>query len=223
MNKFTYSIIIIIFILVAIVFGIYRKNQQRGPVIESQINPQKTTPNTSQPLVPPPNAVTPTRPVADPLNQASTRVTKKPFSIYITPKTSPVQPEKFMGYHTGTDFETFPSEANSNIPFYAICEGKILQKRTATGYGGVLVQACTINKQTVTVIYGHIKLSSISKNAGNNLMLGEQIGFLGQPPAETDGERKHLHLGIHKGSAVNILGYVQRQSDLSGWLDFQKL
>ncbi|MDP1845177.1 MAG: hypothetical protein Q8L09_00330 [Candidatus Moranbacteria bacterium] len=37
--------------------------------------------------------------------------------------------------------------------------------------------------------------------------------------AETDGERKHLHLGIHKGAGVNILGYVQSKAELSGWLD----
>ncbi len=158
-----------------------------------------------------------------PMDKMDQRITKKPFGIYITPKTSPVQPEKFTGYHTGTDFETFPEEANADVPFFAICSGKILQKRTATGYGGVLVQSCTINNEPVTIVYGHVSLKSIIKNIGETFNQGEQIGFLGQPPAETSGERKHLHLGIHKGTAVDIKGYVQSQSELSGWLDFQKL
>ncbi len=165
----------------------------------------------------------PSKVVADPVDRASERVTKKPFGIYITPKTSPVQPEKFTGFHTGVDFETFPQETNSSIPFYAICPGKILTKRTATGYGGVLVQSCTINNQAVTVIYGHVSLKSIVKNIGDSLSQGEKIGFLGQPPTETDGERKHLHLGIHKGTEINIKGYVQSASELSSWLDWQKL
>jgi hypothetical protein len=161
--------------------------------------------------------------VMAPVTDAQNRVTKKPFGIYITAKTSPVQPEKFAGYHTGTDFETFPSEANAEMPFYAICAGKILTKRTASGYGGVFVQSCTIDNQSVTVIYGHVSLKSILKNIGDSLAQDEQIGFLGQPPTETDGERKHLHLGIHKGTSINIAGYVQSQSALSGWLDWQKL
>jgi len=37
--------------------------------------------------------------------------------------------------------------------------------------------------------------------------------------SETDGERKHLHLAIHKGSSVNILGYVQTKALLFDWLD----
>jgi hypothetical protein len=161
--------------------------------------------------------------VAQPMDQTDKRVTKKPFGIFVTPQSSPVQPERFTGYHTGTDFEILPDEKTADVPFYAICEGRILQKRTATGYGGVLVQACTINNQSVTIVYGHVKITSIAKNYGAILSAGEKIGFLGQPPKETDGERKHLHLGIHKGSGIDIRGYVQNQSELTNWLDFQKL
>jgi murein DD-endopeptidase MepM/ murein hydrolase activator NlpD len=147
-------------------------------------------------------------------------VTKKPFSIYITPKTSLVQPERFQGYHTGTDFEIFPEELNVDVPVHAICSGKIAVKRTASGYGGVLVQSCALNNQPITVIYGHLKLASITKNAGDNLATGDEIGILGKAySTETDGERKHLHLGIHKGASISILGYVQSQSELSEWID----
>jgi|GEM_PF-268328 len=165
-----------------------------------------------------------------PLDRASERVTKKPFGIYITPKTSPVQPEKFQGFHTGTDFEIFPEELNIDVPVRAICTGKISVKKTASGYGGVLVQNCTLDNQPasaklrrgepITVVYGHLKLADISKTAGDTLNAGDEIGTLGKAGSiETDGERKHLHLGIHKGNSISILGYVSAKSNLSGWID----
>src|SRR3989338_10346295 len=49
-----------------------------------------------------------------PLDNSSERVTKKPFGKYITPADSPVQPERFSGYHTGADFEVFSNEINTN-------------------------------------------------------------------------------------------------------------
>lgn len=155
-----------------------------------------------------------------PLDRATERVTKKLFGIYITPQTSPVQPEKFQGYHTGTDFEIFPEELNIDVPIHAICSGKIAVKRTASGYGGVLVQNCELDNQPVTVIYGHLKLASIGNIAGDTLNAGDEIGVLGKAySSETGGERKHLHLGIHKGNSISILGYAQLQSNLSGWID----
>lgn len=148
------------------------------------------------------------------------RVTKKPFEIYITPQNSPVQPEKFTGYHTGVDFETTSAEANIDVSVSAFCDGKLLLKKYATGYGGVAVQSCVLNNESVTVIYGHLKLASIAPIVGQTLKKGDLLGVLGKGySTETDGERKHLHFGIHVGSTINILGYVQKQSDLSGWLD----
>ncbi len=158
---------------------------------------------------------------ASPIENADKRVTKKPFGIYVNLKNSPVQPERFVGYHNATDFETFAEEANSEVSFYAICDGKILQKRTASGYGGLIVQACSLDNQPITVIYGHVSLKNISKIIGDNLSKGEKVGILGQQPTETDGERKHLHLGIHKGATPNIQGYVQNPSELDQWIDFQ--
>jgi len=150
----------------------------------------------------------------------SSRITKKPFGIYITPQNSSVQPEKFTGYHTGVDFETTPAEANIDMAVPAFCDGKLLEKKYATGYGGVAVQSCALGGQTVTVIYGHLKLASVIPIVGQTLKRGDLLGILGKGySTETDGERKHLHLGIHIGSTINILGYVQKQPDLSGWLD----
>jgi len=160
----------------------------------------------------------------EPISDAISRITKKPFNIYITPKTSPVQPEKFSGFHTGTDFEIFDNEQDIDVAVYAICDGKILIKRMATGYGGILVQSCIINKMNVTVIYGHIKMGSITKNVRDELASGEQFATLGKGfSTETDGERKHLHLGIHKGTNVDIKGYVQNETQLDNWLNFEAI
>lgn len=159
-----------------------------------------------------------------PIDQAMARITKKPFGIYITPATSPVQPEKFTGYHTGTDFETFTSEANSTVTIKAITSGKIIYKQWASGYGGVLVQSAQVANQPVTILYGHLALSSIALKVGDSLGLGETIGDLGQGYShDTDGERKHLHLGVHQGSQVVLLGYVPVASDLSQWIDVTTL
>ncbi|MFH0969400.1 MAG: M23 family metallopeptidase [Patescibacteria group bacterium] len=155
-----------------------------------------------------------------PLDRTSEKITKKPFGIYITPATSPVQPEKFQGYHAGTDFEIFPEELNINVPVKAVCSGKLLLKEYASGYGGVAVESCELNGNPITVIYGHLKLASITSKIDGNLNAGDTIGILGRDKSiETDGERKHLHLGFHKGTAINIKGYVASQSELSGWID----
>lgn len=131
-----------------------------------------------------------------------------------------MQQEKFSGYHTGTDFETTSTEENVDVLVPALCDGELLMKKYASGYGGVAVQSCTLNNQPVTVIYGHLRLSSIALSAGQVLKKGDLLGVLGKGySTETDGERKHLHLGIHVGYSVNILGYTPKESDLSSWLD----
>ncbi|EKE20679.1 MAG: hypothetical protein ACD_7C00505G0006 [uncultured bacterium] len=155
-----------------------------------------------------------------PLDRASERLTKKPFGIFITPDNSPVQPEKFSGYHTGADFEIFPEEENIDVIIEAVCSGKLLAKRYATGYGGVAVQSCDLEGEPITVVYGHLKLDSIKVALGDDIAIGEALGVLGKAYSpETSGERKHLHLGFHKGIEINILGYVSKKSALSGWLD----
>lgn len=210
--------------LIVLGFGIQafvNMDNSEPPEPNQNNNQQSSTPPPATPT-PAPNPIPETE-LASPINRPDERVTKKPFGIFITRANSPVQPEKFSGYHTGTDFEAFESEASSDIDFFAICEGELLQKRTASGYGGFIVQSCIINNDPVTVVYGHIKLSSIDSNVGDNLTKGQKIGILGQPPTDTDGERKHLHLGIHKGTSVNIAGYVQSESQLSNWLDYLNL
>lgn len=155
-----------------------------------------------------------------PLDQAGKRVTKKPFGIFITPKDSPVQPEKFRGYHTGTDFEIFPEESKADVSVRAVCPGTLAVKRSASGYGGVAVQRCELGGGPVTVVYGHLALGSVTADIGESVEQGDVIGLLGTAgSADTDSERKHLHLGIHKGEIIDIRGYVSDKRMLDQWLD----
>lgn len=155
-----------------------------------------------------------------PIDRALERVTKKPFGINISPHTSPVQPERFSGFHTGVDFETFSDEQNKDVPIVAVCNGSLLLKKYISGYGGVAVEQCMLEDKDITVVYGHLKLSSMSAKQNDHISAGEMIGILGKGfSSETNGERKHLHLGIHNGTAIDIRGYVQSQDELVQWID----
>lgn len=156
----------------------------------------------------------------DPLPRTDERPILKPFGIHITRENSPVKPERFSGYHTGIDFEILPGEEESDVEVRAICNGAILQARRVSGYGGVLIQSCALNDEAVTVLYGHLDLSSVTHAVGDVLRQGNRIGVLGNPSeGETDGERKHLHLGVHRGTSIELRGYAPRKEDLSRWIE----
>lgn len=186
--------------------------------------PQQTGPASSTvPVQVKEPAVVPAQTVftfAVPIDRAKERIAKKPFGIQITPQTSPVQPERFSGYHTGVDFETFADEADSTVEIRAICSGKVLYQQWVSGYGGVFIQSCEGPSGPVTVLYGHLRLASISLHVGGAVNSGAAIGSLGKGYSqETDGERKHLHLSVHVGTRIELKGYVQVASDLSQWID----
>ena len=159
-----------------------------------------------------------------PISDAPARITKLFFGLYVSPQHSPVNSKRFIGYHTGVDFETTPAEADLPVTISTICAGNLIVKRYASGYGGVAVQSCLYQGHPITVIYGHLKLSSITAPLNKPLAQGATLGVLGKGQSkETDGERKHLHLSIHRGYLINILGYVQRAKELSGWIDPQTI
>jgi hypothetical protein len=233
-GRFIKLILFIIFVLL-LGLGIYyfstskskspKTDLKIGQIISSTSTISTPSAATTTPIINKPNTSALNNPALSlPISGALARVTKKPFGIYVSPQNSPVSPEHFIGYHTGVDFETTPAEQNSDVAVYAICDGPLILKKIATGYGGVAVQACTINKEAVTIIYGHLRLTSVTAVLNKSLSKGEQIGFLGKGySTETAGERKHLHLGIHRGSAVDLLGYVQNKNQLSGWINFISL
>jgi murein DD-endopeptidase MepM/ murein hydrolase activator NlpD len=222
MKKIIFSSITLFILLYIFYLAFHHTASITSPSIESN-QPVNKSASSSDPIVVDNKVSTTTAKIADfisPLDKPKERITKKTFGLYITPKTSPVQPEKFTGYHTGVDFEIFPNELNSVVSVRTVCSGKLVLKKTASGYGGVAVEECILNKKPITIIYGHLKLSSINKKVGDSLKAGEILGVLGaNKSVETDGERKHLHLGFHNGASINIKGYVSAKSDLSGWLD----
>ncbi len=228
-KKFLFGIIFMLLVLGVYVFTVRHEQKEKisaNPAGDNVISQNVDLDDNDEPTVFAPEK-TPAIAIngnksnfSPPMDRASERITKKPFGMYITPATSPVQPDKFQGFHTGTDFEIFPEEIREAVAVKAICSGKIIIKKSASGYGGVLVQECENDKKAMTVVYGHLKLSSISKKVGDNLSAGETLGVLGDDKsAETDGARKHLHLSVHKSAKVDILGYVQNKSALSDWLD----
>lgn len=148
------------------------------------------------------------------------RITKKPFGIFVSPQNSLVQPERFRGYHTGTDFEVFDDEYDIDVVVTAVCDGPVVMTQRVGGYGGVLVQECFFDDQITRVLYGHLDLSSIVPMQGNTLYVDDIIGVLGAHESiQTDGERKHLHLSIHKGQNNDVRGYVQSKNMLDQWID----
>jgi murein DD-endopeptidase MepM/ murein hydrolase activator NlpD len=218
-EKLIISFLVIFLVLfAAFLFLVFRDTTE--PLISKK--PMTTLPTTKkQPKESP--STTPTPQQADlysPIDNWENRITKKSFGTYVTPQKSPVQPERFTGYHTAIDFETLSSEQNKSVPVFSICMGEVIFKGDVNGYGGLIIQSCTINKSSVTVLYGHVSLASIQKNKGDTLKFGEQIGFLGRGfSTETDGERKHLHLGIYKGNTINFLGYVSSKEQLNNWIN----
>jgi hypothetical protein len=161
---------------------------------------------------------------SQPINRSAKRVTKKTFGIYVTPENSPVQPERFTGFHSGTDYEIFAGEEQTEVGVLAVCGGPLRQKTTASGYGGVVVQECLLQNEPITVVYGHLDIRSVPAPVGQYLAPGEKIGCLGTgESAQTDGARKHLHLGMHKGTNSDIRGYVQNESELDAFIDVRSV
>ncbi len=153
-----------------------------------------------------------------PLQDFLPRITKKRFGQYITPQNSPVSPERFSGYHTGVDAEA--GDDQGDVPVYAVANGQVKLRRTVDGYGGVVMIEQAVDGQTLTALYGHLDIASVTLTVGDVVTAGQKIGVLGTGgTAETDGERQHLHFGLLVGVSTNLKGYVSRDSDLSPWLD----
>ncbi len=159
-----------------------------------------------------------------PLPGGAFRPTPLHFGLYVTPDPAhnPISPpERFIGYHVGTDFEIYPDEERVDVPVYAICSGEIVYSSFAEGYGGLIAEHCLLRDEKVTVLYGHLLLSSLPK-VGDRVTQSQTIALLA--PAHThdsDGNRKHLHLGIHRGWDMTFLGYVQTEAELSQFIDPQ--
>jgi len=154
---------------------------------------------------------------AEPVAEFKSRITKKPFGIYIDPATSPVQPERFGGYHNAVDVEY--EDVVEDILIYAIAEGVIVYSDIVSGYGGVFMIEFDIGGAKHTALYGHIRPLSLPA-VGDKYTKGQQIAVLGTGySSETDGERRHLHFAILSDDRIDVRGYVQSEGELAGWID----
>lgn len=161
---------------------------------------------------------------SDPLKNMSQREIIKPYGIEITPGNSPVSPERFSGFHNALDLEVLENEDVKNVEFFAVCTGELIRKTTASGYGGYIVQECSVHNTRYSILYGHVDIDSISFSVGDTIEQSQKIGVLGEEYSpETDGERGHLHIAIQPGSQIDIRGYVQSKNELSQWVDPQPL
>ncbi len=207
-----FILVILLLVLAAAGYWVY-KSQITTP------QPTPTTQTTPESATPPPSSQESS--LAFPINEFKERITKKPFGIYITPQNSPVSPERFTGYHTGADVEY--QDVSDDVPVLAVGDGTITLARTASGYGGVLILETEIQGEKHSVLYGHIRPSSLPE-VGQTFKKGETLGLLGTGYGpETDNERRHLHFAILADNRIDLKGYVQNQSDLSGWLDPEPL
>lgn len=165
--------------------------------------------------------VSPKEDLVEPIAEFRQRITKKPFGILIDPATSPVQPERFSGYHTGVDVEY--NDASDEVPVRAIAAGTVVLARTASGYGGVAALRHHLVGTDRIVIYGHLDPSALPA-VNQHVTAGETISRLGEGnTSETDGERMHLHFAVRADTNPDLRGYVANQSDLGDWLNPQEI
>ena len=217
-------ILIIIALTVFIYLAFYKHNYSKSNIPKStQTSANQNTPTSTFSNMPSQtSSQTPAQNTfAFPIAEFTKRITKKPFGIYITAQNSPVQPEKFSGYHTGVDVEY--EDVSSDTPVFAITDSTVKYAGSVSGYGGVLILETEISGNKHSVLYGHIRPANLPQ-VGNKFNKGEQIGVLGAGySSETDGERKHLHFGVLSDNRIDFLGYVQNENQLSGWLNPQSL
>jgi murein DD-endopeptidase MepM/ murein hydrolase activator NlpD len=157
-----------------------------------------------------------------PITNYVNRLTNRHYGQTITPSDRQGLPcgAPFTGLHDADDLEVTTAELTADIPIYAIAAGTVRQVSQVNGYGGLLVIQHSLNNQVVTANYGHINLQRTTVKTGDHVTAGQLVSYLGDACSnQTDGERKHLHFALHRGSAIDIKGYVTTPSELAAWLN----
>lgn len=129
---------------------------------------------------------------------------------------------RFYGYHAAVDLEVFSDEIDKKIPVYAVTSGTITYIGVLSGYGGVILEE--LDNENYTVLYGHVKIKSLSIKVGDHITVESDpiiLTYLGdQFSSETSKERKHLHFGIYKGTDFYFKGHEGALAQLEKkWLD----
>ncbi|TSC64505.1 MAG: hypothetical protein G01um1014106_99 [Parcubacteria group bacterium Gr01-1014_106] len=152
--------------------------------------------------------------VVYPVRGFASAITKKPFGLFVRPGQSPVEPERFTGYHAAVD-----AELPADTPVFSIAAGTSLRSGRVSGYGGLVVIEHRVEGQRLVGVYGHLDPADLPP-VGKRIDAGGRIGKLGGGfTHETDGERPHLHFGLYAGPGVDVRGYVPTEKDLALWRD----
>src|SRR3989344_287784 len=122
------------------------------------------------------------------------------------------------GFHVADDIEY--TDADAQVPVFAIADGIVQRGDWVRGYGGVMVIKHDIEEKTYTAIYGHLDQGSIQIADGEEVSRGQQVAYLGEGETEeTDGERTHLHFALYEGTEQRIQGYEPSPENLENWLN----
>jgi len=215
MNKALLAVIVVLIIG----SGAWALFKPKVPATE----PTSSTGTTTETPAPEPESEpAPTPTVYYPLPNYPPRVTERVYGTYYSKAKSGELAcgGQFSGYHNGDDLEATPAEIDQEVPVFAIADGKVREFNRINGYGGLLIIEHTIAGQTMTANYGHVDLNQPKVTVGGTVKAGQVAAYLGAHcSSETDGERKHLHFSLHKGTIIDVKGYVQSQAALAEWLN----
>jgi murein DD-endopeptidase MepM/ murein hydrolase activator NlpD len=157
-----------------------------------------------------------------PTTDYAARLTKKWYGKRVVPADQAdfACGDAFFGFHTGDDLEARENELHQELPVFAIADGVARQVGRMSGYGGLIVIEHELAGDVFTVYYGHIALGSTTLRAGAQVTAGQRLARLGNHcSTETDGERKHLHFAIRRGTTINVRGYVGSEAELAAWVN----
>jgi len=208
--------LVLLLVLVLLAIGIFLvwegKKSRKGEVIPREATNSNINTNQNSNM-----SIAAVNDLSFPIGEFKERITKKPFGIYVVPEDSPVQPERFRGYHTGCDVEY--EDVPTDVPVLAVADGSVVYSNTVSGYGGVFLISIELKGESHTILYGHIRPGSLPK-LGTLVKKGQKLAVLGTGySSETSGERKHLHFGVLSNDRIDLLGYVQKKEELSVWVN----
>lgn len=210
--KFTFTLIVL---AAVIVFGMSRVFSASNPGGERTNGSQTLNPTITKPAD---EAATGGNLVFFPMTNYRDRITNRKHGQLITPKDTQGLPcgTIFEGYHLGDDLEVTSAEVQAEVLVYAVADGVVRKKELVNGYGGLLVIEHTLDGQSFTANYGHIRMENNSLQVNDHVLAGQKIAVLGSGCSDdTDNERKHLHFAIRKGTTIGVKGYTDSQNELN--------
>ncbi|MGG0888309.1 murein hydrolase activator EnvC family protein [Cytobacillus horneckiae] len=115
--------------------------------------------------------------------------------------------QRWGSFHAGVDIA-----AGGTVPIFAAADGVVINSYYSSSYGEVVFIAHSIDGQTYTTVYAHMRNGSRQVSNGQTVSKGQQIGLMGNTG---DSKGQHLHFELHRGgwnnaksNAINPVGIV---------------